>query len=37
MPVGTNWIFRRGQEPIHSKNFDLEPYLKKKMGEDMER
>lgn len=37
MPVGTNWIFRRGQEPIHGKNFDLDSYLKKKMGEDMER
>lgn len=37
MPVGTNWIFRRGQEPVHGRNFDLEPYLKKKMGEDMER
>lgn len=37
MPVGTNWIFRRGQNPINGKNFDLEPYLKKKMGEDKER
>lgn len=24
MPVGTNWIFRRGQEPINGKNFKLE-------------
>lgn len=23
MPVGTNWIFRRGQEPVCGKNFDL--------------
>ena len=37
MPVGTNWIFRRGQDPVNGKNFDLELYLKKKMDEDMER
>ena len=23
MPVGTNWIFRRGQEPYNGRNFDL--------------
>ncbi len=23
MPVGTNWIFRRGQEPVNSVNMDL--------------
>lgn len=27
MPVGTNWIFRRGQAPINGKNFDLEELL----------
>lgn len=27
MPVGTNWIFRRGQEPVNAKNFDLEEML----------
>lgn len=27
MPVGTNWIFRRGQEPVNGKNFDLEEML----------
>ena len=27
MPVGTNWIFRRGQDPIYGHNFDLEPFL----------
>ena len=27
MPVGTNWIFRRGQAPIHANNFKLEPFL----------
>lgn len=31
MPVSTNWIFRRGQDPINSKNFDLEAYLKDKL------
>lgn len=30
MPVGTNWIFRRGDEPVNSKNFDLNSYLKEK-------
>lgn len=28
MPVGTNWIFRRGQKPINGKNFVLEDYEK---------
>lgn len=27
MPVGLNWIFRRGQEPINGKNIELEEYL----------
>ena len=31
MPVETNWIFRRGQAPINGKNFDLEPFLQKKI------
>jgi type IV secretion system protein VirD4 len=31
MPVGTNWIFRRGQNPVNGKNFDLEPYWKQKI------
>jgi type IV secretion system protein VirD4 len=26
MPVGTNWIFRRGIHPINAENFDLEPF-----------
>ncbi len=30
MPIGTNWIFRRGHNPVNGKNFDLEMYLKKK-------
>lgn len=28
MPVGTSWIFRRGQKPIHGKNLTLESYIK---------
>ncbi len=33
MPVGTNIIFRRGQEPvIYAKNFDLCAFEKQKMG-----
>lgn len=27
MPVGTNWIFRRGQSPINGRNFELEQLL----------
>lgn len=27
MPVGTNWIFRRGQEPVCGKNYDLQAAL----------
>ena len=30
MPVGTNWIFRRGQLPINGVNFDLEAFEKEK-------
>lgn len=33
MPVGTNWIFRRGQKPVNGENFELEPFLKKKLNE----
>ncbi|MCM1327716.1 MAG: type IV secretory system conjugative DNA transfer family protein [Bacteroidales bacterium] len=29
MPVGQNWIFRRGQMPINGKNLDLEKYIEK--------
>lgn len=29
MPVGTNWIFRRGQQPVNGKNFELEPFEEK--------
>ncbi len=27
MPVGTNWIFRRGQAPVCGENFDLDELL----------
>ena len=30
MPVETNWIFRRGQEPVNSKNYNIEHILKEK-------
>ena len=33
MPVGTNWIFRRGQAPVNAKNFNLEPFQADKLGE----
>ena len=28
MPVGSNWIFRRGEEPIRGKSLDLEAFQK---------
>lgn len=31
MPVGTNWIFRRGQLPINGKNFDLDSFEREKL------
>lgn len=33
MPVGTNWIFRRGQQPVNSKNFDFESFAEVKLKE----
>lgn len=30
MPIGTNWIFRRGQAPVNAKNFDLDSFLREK-------
>lgn len=31
MPVGTNWIFRRGQKAVNAANFKLEPFAQEKM------
>ena len=31
MPVGTNWIFRRGQQPVEAKNFDLDTFAAEKL------
>lgn len=31
MPVGTNWVFRRGELPVNSTNFDIESYLERKI------
>lgn len=31
MPVGTNWIFRRGQLPVNGRNFDLDAFEQEKM------
>lgn len=36
MPVGTNWIFRRGQPPINGRNFDLEEYLQSRDLEEVQ-
>ena len=33
MPVGTNWIFRRGQPPVNAKNFDVESFAEVKLKE----
>ena len=27
MPVGMNWIFRRGQSPVYGENYDLDEML----------
>ncbi len=32
MPVGTNWIFRRGQSPINGTIINLDSYLKRVQG-----
>ena len=32
MPVGRNWIFRRGQQPVEAKNFDLDAFEKESLG-----
>ena len=37
MPVGTNWIFRRGQMPVNGKNFDLNSFEKEKLAKREER
>lgn len=37
MPVGTNWIFRRGQMPVNGVNFELDNYSMEKKKSDMER
>ena len=34
MPVGTNWIFRRGQLPVESRNFDLDAFAEEKLRPD---
>lgn len=34
MPVGTNWIFRRGQAPVNAKNLDLDEYLMELYADD---
>ncbi len=30
MPVGTTWIFRRGDEPVNGRIFDLNRYLEER-------
>lgn len=39
MPIGTNWIFRRGQEPIHGKNVELDSFTSVRLlqGKDVVR
>jgi len=36
MPLGTSWIFRRGQAPVNAKIIDLDTYKKTKMRTDIE-
>ena len=39
MPVGTNWLFRRGQEPVNGKNYQIDKLLRSKglVKESIER
>ena len=37
MPIGTNWIFRRGQAPINAVNFNLEEYLELRKEKEVQR
>lgn len=30
MPIGYSWIFRRGQEPVYCRNFDIEAFMQVK-------
>ena len=32
MPVGTTWIFRRGQAPVNGRLFEIDPYRTKMMA-----
>ena len=34
MPIGMNWIFRRGESPVFSQNFVLEDYTKELLRSD---
>ena len=34
MPVGSNWIFRRGHEPVNGKNFPLDKYFELKCAQN---
>ena len=35
MPVGTNWIFRRGEEPYNGRNFDLTGFYNELQAKQM--
>ncbi|WP_029200867.1 type IV secretory system conjugative DNA transfer family protein [Oribacterium sp. NK2B42] len=37
MPVGTNWIFRRGQSPVNGINFDPDTFEKNIIHSETER
>ena len=37
MPVGTEWIFRRGQAPVNARLFDIEPFRREKLGKGERR
>lgn len=37
MPVGTNWIFRRGEAPVNGVNFKLDSFQKEKMEQEIDR
>ena len=34
MPIGTNWIFRRGQAPVNGTNFQLETFYEERTSKE---
>lgn len=37
MPVGTNWVFRRGQAPINGENYNCRKHIPELFDQDIIR